>query len=180
MVGHAPLLLGLMLANVNNNNNSGNYPPITGTVVTHKQIIEVNCPRCKFGILFLVMSRRNVAVIFRSDSINFCCSFSAGSSDIHWKMSEMVGHAPILLALLVNNNNNNPLNIPPGAPSPIPGTVVTHKQIIEVNYLRCMFQITLIPIHSFPLLETILGNITTPRARTLTPRSSAGQLEQQP
>ena len=47
VVGHAPLLLGLMLANLNNQNNpneAGNIAgggAIPGTVVAHKQVLEV-------------------------------------------------------------------------------------------------------------------------------------------
>lgn len=94
-------------------------------------------------------------------------------------MSEMVGHAPLFFAVLlnnqnhnaVNNQNNNILNQRNENAGPIPGTMVPDEQIIQVNYLRCTFQIELIPIHSFPLLGIILGNITIPRARTLTSRS---------
>lgn len=48
-------------------------------------------------------------------------------------MPEILGHAPLLLGLLLNNQNNNN---PEGRATA--GTVVVHEQILEANYLHGM------------------------------------------
>lgn len=55
-------------------------------------------------------------------------------------MPEILGHAPLLLGLLLNNQNNNN---PAGA-----GTVVVvHEHIVEVDYLRG--KLTMSELHDF-------------------------------
>lgn len=45
-------------------------------------------------------------------------------------MPEVIGHAPLLLGLLLNNMNNKK------EASATAGTVVAHEQIAEADYLR--------------------------------------------
>ncbi|KAL9106365.1 MAG: hypothetical protein Q9187_008568 [Circinaria calcarea] len=49
-------------------------------------------------------------------------------------MPEVIGHAPLLLGLmLANNDNNNPARHKGG---PVAGTVIVHEHIAEADYLR--------------------------------------------
>ena len=47
------------------------------------------------------------------------------------KMPQFIGHAPLILTLLMGNNNNNA-----AAQAATAGTVVVHEQIVEVDSLR--------------------------------------------
>ena len=56
-------------------------------------------------------------------------------------MMEIVGHAPLLLGLLLNNqNNNNPagINTNGGIYNGNASIVVTHEHVVEVLYPRGM------------------------------------------
>lgn len=52
-------------------------------------------------------------------------------------MPEVLGHAPLLLGLVLVNQNNNKNNRFAGS-QVVTGTVVAHEQIAEANYLYGM------------------------------------------
>lgn len=55
-------------------------------------------------------------------------------------MGEVVGHAPLLLGLLLanlNNHNNNASMVDKGI---MPPTLVLHNQIAEADYLRTLLK----------------------------------------
>ena len=57
-------------------------------------------------------------------------------------MGEIVGHAPIFLALLLNNQNNNngnnPANNNANNGNGVFGTAVVHDRVTEAAYLRML------------------------------------------
>lgn len=55
-------------------------------------------------------------------------------------MSELVGHAPLLLTALLANQNNNARAVKGEGKRDPPPTLVLHNQIAEADYLRTLLK----------------------------------------
>lgn len=167
-VGHAPLLLGLQLANQNNNEstlamNAAAFAA-AGTTVVHEHIAEVKIPEettsrfvghvpALLGLQLANQNNNNASQDMNAAAIkkeNAAAVPAVGTTVVHEHIvevklpeettSRIVGHAPVLLGLqLANQSNTNTIQDMNAAAmekekkKAAVGTTVIHEHIVEVK-----------------------------------------------
>ncbi|KAL8707957.1 MAG: hypothetical protein Q9220_007100 [cf. Caloplaca sp. 1 TL-2023] len=132
VASHAPLLLGLQLANQNNNREARGQGPAAGTVVPHQQIVEIRCHKVKHLTMSDVVSHAPILLmlLLTNQNNNAGQSPAVGTVVPHRQIVEIQCHKDMMLDFHENNGKN-------GA---IPGTVSVHGQTMEIDFTEASIE----------------------------------------